>query len=326
MQSPANHDASGTHENDCGSIARSKSIFEYLRIFFIACIPVRANSLKFKWVNQKRYSILKHILEYETDDLSIPALAQNDSVDTEHALSTIYEPTYETACTRNRELCQIGQALNRENAQEFRVKYREECIRQMVLLWSYPESSTELTRLVQSYGYGYANKEYSEGNNFFQAIVHQLNLHNLSHFAKTPKNLCYKTIGYIFTQEPELKQFLQKHFDDLYDILFKAMQKKYVGDFIMTALSRALNVTLVIFSSAGPQIIRQCDPIATLILGFDQHSQCYHSLIPEPTPQSKAAALQECIHATPRDSYATYRTPQNTPLSATTRIGRRRGA
>lgn len=324
MESPDNYTPEGTEGDHFCSVARSKSIFEYLRVFFISSIPVRANSLKFRWAKRVIYSILEHILEYETDNLNIPFLAQQDCINTENSFSTIYKSKQDTVYERMWKLWHIRKALNHENRQKICAKYNQECMRQMVLLWSYPESSTGLKQLIHAYGFNLTNGEYAIDNNFFSAIAHQLRLHNLSYLGETSKKLFYKTIGHLLTHEPEVQQFIFKNFDDIQNLLSFFTQKKCVDDFITTTLSRVLNVTLVLFCSGDPkpQIIRQYDPIATLTLAYDSMRQRYHSLAYHPTSQP-TTSLQQCINASPIDSPPIYRTPQNTPLSATTRIGHR---
>lgn len=321
MESPDNYTPKGTEGDHFCSVARSKSIFEYLRVFFISSIPVRANSLKFRWAKRVIYSILEHILEYETDNLNIPFLAQQDCINTENSFSTIYTSKDQTPHARLWRLWNI-RTFNSANIRQMRVEFSQECMRQMVLLWGYPKSSTALTKTISSYGYHATDPQYAD-NNFFRAIADQLSLHNLSYLGETPKKLFYKTIGYLFTHESAFQQFILKH-PDIEDILFKSMKTECVHDFIMTPLSRVLNVTLVLFYSNAtkPQIIKQCDPIATLTLGYDSIRQRYHSLAYHPTSQP-TTSLQQCINAAPIDSPPIYRTPQNTPLSATTRIGHR---
>lgn len=115
-----------------------------------------------------------------------------------------------------------------------------------------------------------------DGNCFFHAIADQLNLRT-NNKSETYETLREKAINQLLIKPDTYKNFID---DDFNKFIHKNIQNRtWADDVMITALSRALNVTIVILRSdhASPTIIKQQKPGAVLYIGYEVGSH-YQSM------------------------------------------------
>ncbi len=151
--------------------------------------------------------------------------------------------------------------------------------------------------------FGYECRETPhDGDCFFHAIVDQLALRGLPDLGTSPNEIRAHAVDYILTHLNDYKDFLDQHDGDINDFISRNIDMGAWADhLIISALSRALNINIVIIRSDGaaPTIFKQSHPITTLYLGHEVGHH-YQSLL-ENIVLPKAKILQEYIDAATLD-------------------------
>lgn len=134
--------------------------------------------------------------------------------------------------------------------------------------------------------YGYQSKDVArDGNCFFHAIADQINEQKIDcNIRVNHKSLRALAIDFIVKHPDDYRDYLDEHERDLDFFISKnIIFGTWVDHIMISALSRALNMTIAIVRSDGsdPTVIKQAEPIATLVIG---HEVGYHyqSLVSDP--------------------------------------------
>ncbi len=141
-----------------------------------------------------------------------------------------------------------------------------------------------------------------DGDCFFHAIVDQLALRELSALGASPIEIRPHAIDYILNHLNEYKDFLDHHDGDINDFISRNIEMGIWADhLIISALSRALNINIVIVRSDGadPIVFKRSNPITTLHLGHEIGHH-YQSLL-ENHALLKAKILKDYVSAAALD-------------------------
>ena len=121
----------------------------------------------------------------------------------------------------------------------------------------------------------------ADGNCFFHAVTDQLSMQGLSALGASPEALRASAIDHIINHLEDYQNFLDQHDGDMDQFIAQNVEQGTWADhLIISALSRALNITMVIIRSDGvaPTICEHPQAIATLYLGHEV-GQHYQSLV-----------------------------------------------
>lgn len=200
------------------------------------------------------------------------------------------------------------------NISEITSAYLQESIKLILLRWGSnqsnasasffikkPSQAKQLKAEAKSFGYECKDMKH-DGNCFFHAIADQLALQHLVHLGADHKALRAKALAYIFDHQDEYKNYLDEHDGDINNFIGKNIDPgNWADHLIISAMSRALNVNIVIVRSDGaaPNIFKQNVPVATFFIG-NEVGLHYQSLIENPNIL-KSKSLQIYVDAAPVD-------------------------
>ncbi len=140
----------------------------------------------------------------------------------------------------------------------------------------------ELAAKAKIFGFTYNDEDSKrDGNCFLHAVAHQLQTHGTHYAAYTHRELRALAAEHILKNWDVYKDSAEGEIDAFIANLIQ--KNKWADHQMILALSRALNVTLVIIRSdeADPEIFRRPNPVAILYLGYEV-GQHYQSLIRGP--------------------------------------------